>query len=446
MKVVCVWLTHSKKYSFIEAVERLAEQSLRFSPQIALRKGEALFIEIGKCHHLYSQESFLVRMKVLLRRLQLQARFGLAEQIPQALLRAKYGVQDLDLLPLATLADLVDPFSQDAVAQQYIQKMILAFTDLGVTQIGAFKKIPASELTSRFGAIGYLCQQRALGASTVPWPRWQPEERIQEKFYFPYFEFYGEMEPLLFELKKQLDQIFQRLWARGLRAQKLRVRVFCEVNSQNREPFINFDFDFLFPQSTSKGALSIIRERWQRHFAQRPILTPIEALETLVLSTSPGLLMQKDFLQRKEEVFEQWQTLVSQLCEIQGEGQIYQAELTEDRRPEKSWKKKTSEAMKHNTLSSLDFLKGRLPLRPTYLIQPEKIEIAGQSLKIKEQNFRILAWSHFVEKISGAWYEKTQDLTPSFDRHYYQVEIEGGRILSVFQTPQKNFFLHGYYG
>jgi hypothetical protein len=43
MRVACVL------FSSPTEVEKVAEYFLRFSPQIAIKKDEALFIEVGKC-------------------------------------------------------------------------------------------------------------------------------------------------------------------------------------------------------------------------------------------------------------------------------------------------------------------------------------------------------------------------------------------------------------
>lgn len=480
MRVACLWFSpptlsdkirHQmagpiKLQSSNQIIGKMAEHCLRFSPQIAVRPQEAVFIEIGRCQKLYSESSFAARAQVLLRRLELRASLAFANEIPEALALAKYGAGSLVSLPLEALHEFADPFNRDFVVHPYIDKMVGSFQDLGLRTLKDFKKIPAPELSSRFGPIGLLCYQRVRGEMNLPWPRWKPEAVIREKTNFPCFEFYGEMEPLLFELKKQLDQIFQRLWARALKLQKLQVRIFCELSSQNQQPYREFIFDFLFAQSTTKTALLILKERLSRHFEKNALLTPIESLECTVLSTVPGDMTSRSLLDARDEKNEQWQSLMAQLQEAYGAENIFQAQLTEDRRPERSWKK----VSRHISPTSLsNEWQGRIPLRPTHLIRPEPVEVMDGFLYLKHKSYRILQWRAANERISGGWFETAGDFNNSFDRDYYQAEIEGGVRVSlfqirepvsvfenkecrqseegpIFQGAKSQFFLHGFFG
>lgn len=438
MKVACLWFPQQVP------MLKLAENCLRLSPQICFRQDQALFIEYGKCKKLYSEESFLARLQVILRRMKLSPQIALGKDIPDSLVLAKYKVHDLDVLPVLSLLDFVDPFNCDPVGRKYVQKMISHFLDLGVSNIGQFRKIPTSELVPRFGPISVLCQQRVKGENILSWPTWKPADVISEKSNFPYFEFYGELEPILFELKKQLDQIFQRLWSRGLKAQTIRIRIFCERNSFNPEAFRNFEFDFLFPQSQTKGALNVIKERLSQQFQKKPIVTPIEALETTVTQTVVGLLGQKNLLHNREEVSEQLASLLSQLSESHGKENIFQAEIVEDRRPEKSWKK--SLKIDFDNPIAGPHLEGRIPLRPTHLLRPEKIEVTAGFVHIRKKPFKIVRWAESVERISGGWNESSSTKTNTYDRNYYQVELESGTLVTIFETPKQQFYLHGYFG
>lgn len=465
MRVACLWFQNK-----IAAV-KVAESCLRFSPQICLRGDQAVFIEIGKCHRLYSEDGFRARVMVVLRRLGVEASIGIGSDIPQALLIAKYRRHDTDNLPLEALVDVMDPFNKDFIGQKYVYKMIAAFTDLGVKNIGQFKRIPAGELTSRFGAIGIMCRERALNAEAMSWPLWRPEEIIQEKTEFSYFDFYGELEPLLFELKKHLDHIFERLSARGLKAQQMQVKVFCETNSLQPNPIREFNFDFLYPQGATKGTLTVIRERLTRDFEKKPVRTPIQGIQTTVIKSVLGSPGQKNIFHNQEEVNEQLHALLNQLSESHGKENIFQAQLTEDRRPEKSWRKvdvATQQAANAGGGSNSSSggsgsngssggrkkikpqekisIEGRIPLRPTYLMKPEPVQILAGCISIRRQRYRIAHFSAQIERISGGWFETPTDLNDSYDRNYYQVELENGTKISVFETPQKQFFIHGYFG
>ena len=431
MTVACLY------FNSAAPLQKIAEALLRLSPQICF-SNSALFIEIGKCHRLYSSQGFLLRVQVILKRFNCSAKIALGKDISDALVKAKYSVQTTQELPLSALTDYADPFGTDLILQKNVQKMISAFTHLGIKNLSQFMQIPLSELVNRFGAISVLCMQKLRHEVIEPWPFWKPEDVIFEKSEFPYFEFYGELEPILFKLKEQLDRIFQRLWARNLRLQRLHVRVFCETNSQNQTPYRHFEFEFTTPQSTVKSTLTIIKERLTKDFEKNPIKTAVEALETKVLLTVPGVVGQKNLLHNFEEQLEQFHALISQLAEAHGAEHVFQAELTEDRRPEKSWKKKKTVG-----LPSLQYVavEDKTPLRPTHLVRPEKIEVTAGYVHIRKRKFRILSWSNFAERISGDWLEQN-----SYDRSYYQIELEKAPTISVYTTVEKHFYLHGYFG
>lgn len=436
MNVACLWFAEPTD------LEKVAELLLRLSPQICIRSGQAIFIEIGKCKNLYSPLTFYKRILVILNSIGLRASIGFGQDITDSLLRAQYQVQELQSLPLIALLEWVDPFNKDVIIRKYVEKMIKSLTELGIKNIQQFQTIPTSDLISRFGPSSLLCKQRVSLEIPITWSYWKPIEIISERSSFPYFEFYGELEPILFELKKQLDSIYKRLWLRCLKAQKMQVRIYCESNSQNPEPFRQFDFDFLFALSETKGTLKIMHERLARDFTKKPILSPIEAVQTTVLKTAPGTEGQKNLLHRHEEIIEQKQALMAQLIEIHGKDQVFQAQLVEDRRPERSWtkvpesswKKTADEKMKDSELIK------QIPLRPTHIMRPEQIEVTAGMVHIRKKAYRILQWPKDVERITGGWQK-----TP-YDRNYYILELENGVKISVFQDQNQKFFLHGYFG
>lgn len=445
MKIACVWFTTPASLT-PGLVNQFAESCLKFSPQISIRKTEAVFIEIGKSRNLYTVEGFLMRIQVLIRRYALSANVGLGLDVTDAVLRAQYNQHDVDALPLVALHDFVDPFNKDIVIHKYISKMIESFTDLGVKTIAGFKKVPTSDLISRFGPVAHLAKQRIHFETPVTWTYWKPVETISIKTDFPYFEFYGELEPILFELKKQLDHVFQRLWARGDKAQKMRVTIFFEKNSFSPKPYRKFDFEFQFPQSTTKATLNIIKERLSRDFTKNPIRTPLQGLETTVTESAKGYLGQKNLLHNHEEVAEQKNALLSQLTETHGTENIFHAELVEDRRPEKSWTKLKPESAHLNAKKSSAPNVKNIPLRPTHLLKPERIEITAGFVHIRRKPHKIVNWLSGVEKISGGWQDDPRSLNLSYDRNYYNIELDSGVTISIFQTPDLKYYLHGFFG
>jgi len=432
MKVACLYFKTKVPLSSV------AEVFLKLSPQISLG-GSALFIEIGKCHRLYSEQGFQARCAVILKRLNLTAFVAIASDVAEAFVKAKYRCADSQLLPLSALVDFADPFEKDEKLRKNVSDMVLSFQHLGIKSIAQFQQIPLSELVSRFGAVSILCMQRLRKEVEIPWPFWQPAQIISERSDFPYFEFYGELEPVLFKLKEQLDRIFQRLWGRNLCIQKLQVRLFFETNSLHPAKFRNFEFDFISPQSQTKATLNIIKERLAQDFAAHPVQTPIEALETQVLVTAPAQSKQKNLLHNHEEQLEQLNAILAQLTEAHGAANIFFAELTEDRRPEKSWKKKPQSHLSKDP--AVFDLADKVPLRPTQLINPPlKIQIMNGYLCVQHKKFKIKHWPAFSERISGEWFAE------SYDRHYYHLELEEAPAVSVFRAEDSFFYLHGFFG
>jgi hypothetical protein len=438
--VACIWFARPAPTA------RFAELFLRFSPQICLRGEQALFIEIGKCQNLYSEAGFLMRAAKLLQRMNLSAVIKVGQDLPESLVLAKYNGDSLEALPLEALLEMADPFLRDENLRKSVQVLIESFRNLGIQTLGHFKKIPVADLIGRFGVVGRFCYQRVRLESFVTWPLWQPEEIILERKEFSYFEFYGELDPILFELKNQLDSVFARLFARKKRLMKLQVVIACEKISTHLNPVRTLDFEFFAPQSLVKGTLRILKERLSREFEKNPILSPIESVQTKVLKAVPFEGGQKNIFNTDEEKLEQLHSIHNQLIEMLGKESIYQAELTEDRRPERSWVKRLDRP--HEPSDNLVDLTDVIPERPTYLCrQPVKIEVTAGYVHINKRRYKILHWDDQIEIISGGWFENPlPEIKNSFDRTYSQVEIEGHQKISVFQTTNCAYYLHGYYG
>jgi hypothetical protein len=428
VKVACFWFAQKTD------VEKVAELCLRFSPQICVKPPHAVFVEIGKCRRLYSEASFLARAEILLKRYQLQATIRVGEHLHDALLFAKHGVNELDGLPPSALLDLCDPFEKDPVGRKYVQRLIDALAELGIKNIENFRRIPSRELSSRFGPAGLLCRQRLDHQSLVPWPAWKPQEEMKEVIEYPYSDFRANLEILTFEMKKLLDRLFTRLFSRGKQLLKASFVIQTEKNSVNVANVREFIFHFLLPQATTKGALIIMRERLSRELGKRPFSSPIEKIQMTVLETVVGSFGQRHLFHNREEDQHQLNALIAQLCEIYGERKIFQARLIEERVPEKSW-----QPVALTPGSQLD-LRGRVPLRPTHLGTPEKIEVTQNRIYIRRKPYAITHWAESIERISSHW------LDGVIDRNYYQVEVEDQTVLWIFKDPSNVYYLHGYFG
>jgi hypothetical protein len=176
------------------------------------------------------------------------------------------------------------------------------------------------------------------------------------------------------------------------------------------------------------------------------VRSPILSIKTTVTGTIDFEGGQKSILDNTEERMEQIHSLHNQLVELVGVDNIFHAEITEDRRPERGWKK--TQGSSHEPPREIPELLGRIPERATYLCRyPVKIEVTAGYVRIKKKKYRILQWGQNVERISGGWFEKPQtQIQNTFDRNYYYVELEGFQKVTIFETPEREFYLHGYYG
>lgn len=440
MRVACIWFTEPAP------AQTIAELFLRFSPQICVLADKAIFVEIGKCQKLYEEGDFLKQTIELLKITNHKADITFGLDLTDSLIMAKYKVANVDQAPLAALLDFADPFNRDETLRKSVLKLISSFQDLGISNLKQFKQVPVGDLLARFGIVGRFVHQRVLMTDFLGWPQWKPNTVIEQYKELAYFEFYGELEPIIFEIKSQLDLIFERIFSREMRLMKLRVQIKCEKISTHPNFLRTFEFDFFAPQSSVKGTLKIVRERLGREFEKAPILSPIEAIKTTVLRMVPFAGAQKNIFNNDEEKMEQLYSTHNQLAELLGKENVYQAELTEDRRPEKSWKKKFDSPHHASDLND-DFIK-MLPTRvPILCDQPVKIEITAGYIHINKRRYKIKIWNKQIEKIVGGWSERPQEnLKDIFHRTYTIVILEDGRSLSVFQTPDREFFLHGYSG
>src|SRR5688572_28963345 len=107
-RILCVLL---QGVDLDSAVRRFAEACFRFTPQIAIREGEAVFLEIGKCLSLFSEEGLAARVQVLAKRFGMSVSIGFAGSPGEALALARFPeAQEAHRLPLEAMQDCLSPF------------------------------------------------------------------------------------------------------------------------------------------------------------------------------------------------------------------------------------------------------------------------------------------------------------------------------------------------
>lgn len=429
MRVACVFIHGGET-----AITAFAEACLRFSPQIALREPNVVFIEIGRCKTLYSESSFLGRVRVLLERFKLKANVTIASDIPTALASARYAIGHQDLLPIAALSDYGDPFGVDEAGRKSIVKMAEAMERLGIKTIGQLKQVPASQFSSRFGGLGLYCRQRIDGGAAVMWPQWNPPEKFLERYEFMPSEQCMNLEPLLFHAKSLLDRVFSRLRGRLFRAERIRFWIELEKYSVVKQPLREWNFELITPQGSASGFLPILKERLYRDLAKAPVESFVIAMGCEVASMSLSKSAQKNLFHASDDFQEAMGTLFGQLEEFLGPGNVFWTQVTEERFPEQSWRRtrKTEEGESAN-------VRGRYPTRPSRIFKkPEPIGVLHDRIILRGRAYHAQRWST-VERISLHWLDEA----PA--RNYYRVDLEGGRALWVFSDSSQRYFAHGYF-
>ncbi len=437
-----------------------AQACLRFSPQLALRGSEAVFLEIGKSRRLFSEESLRLRIHALARRFGAQARVAISSTAARALAEARYG----GTLPLEALHDFASPFAparKDAKAA--ISKMIEKLGVFGVRDLNAFAQLPASSLASRFGETGVKLHTRIHPETEKfweeAWPGYSPPERLIER---QVTSEESALEPLLFVMKSVIDRAMARLMGEGKRATLVRVHLELEKWSTLKSHAREWRISLHLPQGSTQGLLPILKERLDRELRREGLAAPVTAVSFEVLETVPGHGAQRHFFDHhdqfdpqgrtriSEEQMEAWNAIVGRLShelgQNDGKPQVFQAELTEDYKPEKSWIQVV------NCVDSPDEPGAaravRVFKRPSRLLsRPLPLHKQGVVLTTpKGERWGIRSWEG-PERLSSGWWDETD----SFCRDYYQVITLSGETLWIFQdresrdSPAAQLYLHGYF-
>ncbi len=427
----------------------LAEACYRFSPQIAVREAEpprepggrptaAIFLEIGKCSKLYSENTLFLRLAVLVQRFGAIAQIGLADDVPTALALARFGLKERDKLPLEALFDYGSPFKYDDAVHKKILGMIVTMRMLGLEKLDDFAKLPTRQLASRFGSEGVELSMRLQQKIPMAWPRFTPPEKIIEKVELhelSEFQSCTNLEPLLFILKGVSDRAMARLRGRAQRASTLHLTL--DLEKGQRE----WKIELPVPQGSTSGLLPILRDRLSFDFAKTPLEKSIVRVSLAVLETSPSNRVQRDLFQTTGDATEAWDALVGRLCQRLGKDKAFVANLAEDYLPERAWQR---------ALEALDKLPTEIPPRPARVLKkPVPLHKEGTFLipSLKKgkapKRWRISEW-HGPERISVEWWMDPQ--LQGFNRDYYRLVTEAGDQLWVFSTPARgDYYLHGYF-
>jgi protein ImuB len=447
LRVTCLYFSANSRSEIL----RVAEACLRWTPQIAV-SDEAVFLEIGRCRGIYSEDALALRLKALARRFECSFQIAFAEDAPRALALAKLLRSESQVirnaenveLPVEALSDYANPFGADPEDSKLVRDMSQTLQKLGVDTLPMFLALPARSLPSRFGKLGLLLHQRIREAASIPWPRFMPPERVIEKAQFEIGQPFHDLEPLIFSLKPVMDRAMARLKGRGERVTSLRIRLRLEKYSSlsQEEASRTWRLDLALPQGSSVGLLPLVRERLGFDLSQKPLPSPVTDLEFEVLETAPGVGAQRDFFDAREEEVEAWNSLIARLAEKLGDGRVFLADPVERYLPEKAWVKRSELSLEKRGDPQKEAIQDVLPERPLRVLSaPVPLHKNGGILQLSDRSrrWRVLQ-AEGPEILSGEWWFR------QFQRSYFKLATDSGEHLWVFQTPaSETLYLHGYF-
>ncbi|HRK01619.1 MAG TPA: hypothetical protein PLH57_03060 [Oligoflexia bacterium] len=452
--VLCFFL-EQKTNTSSKRLRLFAEACYRYTPRIAVRENEAVFLEIGKSLHLFQGQSLPLRLQALADKFQIKGRVVSGHCVLASWIRALVGQSEkrvetlaIDILPICD-----DVLEQKPEDRDERERKILNFVGylkkLGIKNVGDFFKIATTSLGSRFGQIAGELQQellKAAGRSQAPdfWPIFRLSERIQEQqdLSDPSARRGIEgLEPLLFMMRAMVERLVTRVRARSEKIASLRVEFEQEWSLKKSEKKRRIDLLFSVAQSASIGILTILKNRFEREFNSRPLESEILSVEVTVLESVPGPVAQAHLFDRDQEETEKMETFYVRVQERLGCDHIFFAETSENYLPEKSWKK-TGPIEKNNFLNSETSL-----VRPTRLLK-RAVPVLRRGdlffLKNKTAHHWKIIDVNGPERISGYWWETSAQEPKMVCRDYYRFVTQSGEHLWVFNEGG-SFFLHGFF-
>ncbi len=461
----------------------LAEASFRFTPKIALREDEALFLD-------YQGEpaQVLLRIRALCRRFGTDPVLAWGEEAGLALARARFGQKlSREELPVQALDCFLNPFERDEESDRTLGRTLALLQQLGILDFAQLFALPQRTLLSRFGKSGADAVLRARVGVPSTWPLFQAPDRTLERAPLcqpDTLDGVSDLESILQAAHALLDRLGARLRGRAARAARLSLTLELDQKSSSGRPLQRaWNFGLPVPQGSASGILPLIREKLSAELQRQPLVRPAVRLQIEILETAPGHGAQRDFFHRAELEAEAWDALTGRLCQKLGAPGAFVAEPQDRHLPERAWRavlRKAAPDAPHAIRSpaiqdSAATPQAAAPVAPVrrparVLKRPVPVQLHQRQLKLVQDNRTACEWQireiHGPERLSGEWW----DPNTAFQRDYYQVRTESGEELWVFAqtgrsgpgdvapTPasplspegslmplQRQLYLHGYF-
>jgi hypothetical protein len=425
-----------------ERLASLAEACLRFSSQVAVRPGEAVFIETGKSRWLYRQDSLGLRLLRLAQRDSPLARLRFGASPAEALALARHDAQDPARLPLEALSDYASPFCDDEPARQLALGLGPPLRALGLADLGGLLALPPQSLGSRFGPQAALLRHRVAGHWDMGWPRFERQEQPSERLSLRQAGEGGccSLQELGFSLRLLCERLCARLRGRGERLAKLRLGLDVDVFPQREPRRLHWDLGLPLALGEARELHRVLSDALERWLGQG-LPGPALALRLQALELVPGRGGQRHLFSRHEEQVEAFNAVVDRLRQRLGPDQVYLAELIQRYLPERAWKRVLQEPpAAREALPTLT----ALPLRPSRLLARAQplLRVGDQLALANGRRWQAVDWQG-PERLQGEWW-----LGPGLDRAYYRVSTREAQDLWVYQDRPdagQALWLHGFF-
>lgn len=434
MRIVCIKLPKNTD------AQAIAEIFYRATPQIRLRQAgnmpapfdhTAIFLEISKCHSLYSESTFLKRTQVTLERIDISAELAIADDISTALAMAIYPVVDKDSLPVESLIYYSDPLGQYPDQHRVVVKAVSLLKSLRIHTLKDFLKIPSYEISPRFGSVILMAYQRILGLHDIPWIEFVPRHVVEEKHEFDLAYPPRDLEPIYFTMRPMLEKLYLRLRGRGQRVRQFKIVLQQEYETRKNQQSYEVPIIIQLPFVSVKTIFQIAKEKLDAVVQRNPLEHAIVSVSVVVTEEAPYLTSQKDlFDQKKEETSESFFHLVSRLATKLGTEGAFFAQIKENYLPERNWFRVPE---KSNDTVQESFI----PERPLRLFkEPMPIVIQNNRLVYNRLPYDITEWKN-PEVLLSNWWEISGG-----ERVYYKLNTTSGDNFWVF-INKDSYYLHG---
>ncbi len=424
-----------------EALERIAAWASQFTPMTCLDP-QGVVLEVESSLKLFGGHA---RLTAVIRRgvreLGFNAVFGVAPTPLAARLFARAESHGRNVRGCIAIDELRERLADlPLFLLDWPEEALVRLTDLGLVRVRDLLQLPSEGLARRFGPEIVASLDRLLGRTPDPRKPHAPPQRFRSRI-----ELQADVEgvePLLFPLKRLLNELEGCLRGRGAGVQSL--VLWLEHGHASRTPLA---LAFASPEREADFILGIAREKLSR--LTLPAATC--ALDLRADAMLPYTPRASTWLPGAREQAIGRERLLERLAARLGKGRVFGIAMADDHRPEKDWAPVENWAPAHRRVAAAGATKneghpgraagamGRGPIRrrPTWLLQrPHRlITHAGQPMLQGD-----LTLQAGPERIEAGWWDGGE-----VRRDYYVAANSRGETFWIYREHRdpSGWYLHG---